>query len=97
MKIAEHEFKALPWKQQNELLEPHLIWVLEHMIEPQPTTYVAWAISERMGYHEDFISRLLLRRFAAKGQYATQDGAQAHAYGKTFTRWRWHPLPTSED
>jgi hypothetical protein len=96
MHTDEETFKRMSWKAQNEVLEPHLKWVLSHITEPQPTTYIAWAMSERTGYHEDFIARLLLRRFAAKGFYATQDGAEAHAYGKAFTRWRWHPLPTQE-
>lgn len=89
--MDEDAFKRLGWKAQNDLIQPHLDWVLAHMSGPMPTQYVAWAMSERTGFHEDFLARMLLRRFAKAGGYATQDGEEAHAYGKTFRRWRWHP------
>lgn len=84
------EFKRLNWQDQNAALRPHLHWVLARITEPRPTTYVAWAISERTGLDEKVLGRLLIRRFARHG-YATQDGEEAHAYGRTFKRFMWPP------
>ena len=94
--LVEDTFKQLPWREQNAVLEPHLRWVLEHMTQPMPTTYVAWALSERTGLDEKFLASLLLKRFAPHGDYATQDGNVVRAYGKTIRRWRWHPLEAGQ-
>jgi len=89
------QFRALPWKEQNALLEPVIRDVLKGHAKPLDSRELALTLAYRFGWpqHDVVIGKLLgflLRRFAPHSDFATHDGARFHAMGREMRRWRWH-------
>lgn len=95
------EFKALPWRRQNDVLEPVVVAALRKFDRPIPTKRLMVAVAHQMGWLDRDLKYVagagpaiaaVLKRFQQhKPGLAVHDGEEFEFAGKTYRRWMWQP------
>lgn len=95
------DFRRLPWREQNDALEPHVLAALCELKEPVPTMRLVVDVANRIGWLDKDLDLTpgagqaigaVLKRFARfKPGWASQTGEKFTMGGKAARRWLWWP------